>query len=344
MKTPALGPARPTTMADVAARAGVSTATVSRVLSDSRPVALSLREAVLGAASELGYQVNLVGRALRKGRTATVGLLVPDLDNPFFSSLAQHLSTAFEGSATDVLIFSAGEDLEVERRGVDSFLGRQVDAVVIIPCDEIGSTDAVLAAAQGTATIQLDRQVVDAGIHFVGCDNEVGMRLMAEHVRENVSMSDQPVIYVGAQAQSSSGHERYQYFRQHFPDQPTFLGEFDIGWGQDAVDLILDQGFTRATIVTAADIIALGAISRLHVRGYRVPDDFRVIGFDGIGVARLAHPTLTTIRQPVEEMGRTVLEIISTTPSPAAPRTVRLAPEFVLGESSPPQGPKREGS
>ncbi|WP_353510303.1 LacI family DNA-binding transcriptional regulator [Intrasporangium sp.] len=335
MKTPVPGPARPITMADVAARAGVSTATVSRVLSDSRPVAPSLREAVLDAASALGYQVNLLGRALRKGRTATVGLLVPDLDNPFFSSLAQHLSTAFEGSATDVLIFSAGEDLAVERRGVESFLGRQVDAIVIIPCDEIGSTDAVLAAAQGTATIQLDRQVVGAGIHFVGCDNEVGMALVAQHVKQHVSMPDQPVIYVGAQAQSSSGHERYQYFNTHFPEQPTFLGEFDVAWGQSAVDLILEQGFTRATIVTAADIIALGVISGLHVRGYRVPDDFRVIGFDGIGVARLSHPTLTTVRQPVEEMGRTVLEIISSTSATPGPRTVRLAPEFVVGESSP---------
>ena len=343
MKTPVPGPARPTTMADVAARAGVSTATVSRVLSDSRPVAPSLREAVLDAASELGYQVNLVGRALRKGRTATVGLLVPDLDNPFFSSLAQHLSTAFEGSATDVLIFTAGEDLDVERRGVEFFLGRQVDAVAArslldrpgrrFPGERPVVTD--------SAPAPRDRQVVGAGIHFVGCDNEAGMALVAEHVQEHVAMSDQPVVYVGAQAQSSSGHERYQYFSKHFPDRPTFLGEFDFAWGQAAVDLILDQGFTRATIVTAADIIALGVISGLHVRGYRVPDDFRVIGFDGIGVARLSHPTLTTIRQPVEEMGRTVLEIISSTSGTPAPRTVRLAPEFVLGESSPLTDPDR---
>jgi Transcriptional regulators len=167
------------------------------------------------------------------------------------------------------------------------------------------------------------------------------MALVAEHVQEHVAMSDQPVVYVGAQAHSSSGHERYQYFSKHFPDRPTFLGEFDFAWGQAAVDLILDQGFTRATIVTAADIIALGVISGLHVRGYRVPDDFRVIGFDGIGVARLSHPTLTTIRQPVEEMGRTVLEIISSTSATPAPRTVRLAPEFVLGESSPLTDPDR---
>ena len=326
---------RTATMADVAARAGVSKATVSRALSDSRPVDPALREAVLNAAAELGYQVNLVGRALRKGRTATVGLLVPDLDNPFFSSLAQHLSTAFEGSAADVFVFSAGDDFRIERRGVESFLGRQVDAVVIIPCHETDSADAVLRAAKATPTIQLDRQVVDTDVRFVGCDNRVGMQLVSRHVREHVDQAVQPVLYVGAKARSSSGHERYQQFAADFPDRPTYLGDFDIGWGQDAVDIILGQGYTSGTIVTAADIIALGVIARLHVRGYKVPDDFRVIGFDGIGVARLAHPTLTTVRQPVEEIGRTVLELISGLDAQLHNHDIRLAPELIIGESSP---------
>ena len=330
------GPGRAVTMADVAARAGVSKATVSRVLSSSRPVAPPIRDAVLEAASALGYQVNLLGRALRQGRTATVGLLVPDLDNPFFSSLAQHLSTAFEGSAADVFVFSAGDDLHVERRGVESFLGRQVDAVLIIPCHETGSAAAVQRAALAAPTIQVDRQVVGADVQFVGCDNAIGMRLVSQHVRDHVDQADQPVIFIGGQAHSSSGHERHLQFIQDFPDRPTYLGEFDIGWGQDAVDRILADGHTRGTIVTAADIIALGAISRLHVRGYKVPDDFRVIGFDGVGVARLAHPTLTTVRQPVEEMGRTVLDLIAAGEAPSHQRIIHLAPELVIGESSPP--------
>ncbi|EWT03915.1 LacI family transcriptional regulator [Intrasporangium chromatireducens Q5-1] len=327
-------PPRAVTMADVAARAGVSVATVSRVISQSRPVAKSLREAVLGAASDLGYQVNLVGRALRKGRTATVGLLVPDLDNPFFSSVAQHLSTAFEGSATDVLIFSTCGDVDVERRGVESFLGRQVDAVVMIPCHEVESAASVQRAAQATLTIQLDRQVVDADVHFVGCDNDAGMSLITRHIEEHVDTEVQPVLYVGAQAGSSSGHERFKHFHEDFPDRPSYLGEFDFGWGQEAVDLLLEDGYTKATIVAAADIIALGIIARLHARGHRVPDDFRVIGFDGVGVARFAHPTLTTVRQPVEEIGRTVLDLISaehTQPSQA----LRIVPDFVPGHSSP---------
>lgn len=327
-------PPRAVTMADVAARAGVSVATVSRVISQSRPVAQSLRDAVMGAATELGYQVNLVGRALRKGRTATVGLLVPDLDNPFFSSVAQHLSTAFEGSATDVLIFSTCGDLHVERRGVESFLGRQVDAIVMIPCHEVESAASVQRAAQATLTIQLDRQVVDADVHFVGCDNDAGMSLITQHIEEHVDAEAQPVLYVGARARSSSGHERFKHFRQDFPDRPSYLGEFDFGWGQEAVDSLLADGHTRGTIVAAADIIALGVIARLHVRGYRVPSDFRVIGFDGVGVARFAHPTLATVRQPVEEIGRTVLDLISTEESEPS-RALRIAPAFLPGDSSP---------
>lgn len=326
---------RPVTMAEVAARAGVSVATVSRVISGSRPVTSRLQDAVLSAASELGYQVNLVGRALRKGRTAAVGLLVPDLDNPFFSSLAQHLSSAFDGSAVDVLVFSTCGDPYVERRGVESFLGRQVDAIVIIPCHEVDSLESVRRAAEATLTLQLDRQVLGAEVSSVACDNRVAMDLVRVHIDENVDVDHQPVVYVGAGANSSSGHERLEYFDSLFPHRPTYLGDFGFAWGQEAVDLILADGHTRATIVTAADIIALGVIAGLHDRGFTVPGDFRVIGFDGIGVARFAHPTLTTVRQPVEAMGQAVLDYTSQRQLLRSPQVLRFAPELIIGESSP---------
>ncbi len=328
-------------MAEVAAHAGVSVATVSRVISGSRPVAEELRDSVTRAASELGYQVNLVGRALRRGRTATVGLLVPDLDNPFFSSLAQHLSTAFEGSDIDVLVFSTCGDPRVERRGVESFLGRQVDAIVIIPCHEIDSVESVRRAAGSTLTVQLDRRVGGVDVNYIACDNQAGMALISEHVRAHIDVEDQPVIYVGAHTQSSSGHERLEHFGAYFPDHPTYLGDFGFAWGQAAVDLFLRDGHTRATIVTAADIIALGVMAGLHARGYKVPDDFRVIGFDGIGVARLAQPTLTTVRQPVEQMAQAVLEFTSRTHPLPPTQSLRIVPELIPGESSPGRGSTR---
>lgn len=327
---------RRVTMADVAARAGVSAATVSRVLAGSRPVAEELRHAVLEAAQDLGYQVNLLGRALRMGRTSTLGLIVPDLDNPFFSSLAQHLSRTMDGSGMDVLVFSADDTIATEMRGVRSFLGRQVEALVIIPCHEHDSAASVTLAAESTLTIQLDRRVHGADVHFVGCDNREGMRLLAEHLAASSDPVRQPVVYVGASAGTSSGEERLRAFHEQFGDLPTYLGTFDFAWGQEAAAQILRDGLTSATLVVAADVISLGLLSVLQGSGYRVPEDFRVVSFDGIGVARLAHPTLTTVRQPVELIGSTILELVrGDSTAEHRPVTIRVLPELVIGESSP---------
>ena len=126
-------------MHDVAAYVGVSIATVSRALSGNRPMSQELRDQVLAAADKLGYRVNLLGRALRLRRTFSLGLVVPDLENPFFSALAQQLSRSFSKSNIDVFIYSADNDIKLELRAIQSFLGRQVDGLVLIPCHEIDS-------------------------------------------------------------------------------------------------------------------------------------------------------------------------------------------------------------
>ncbi len=329
---------RAVTVADVARRAGVSPATVSRALNGVRDVDPVLQERVIGAAQELGYRVNLVGRALRQQRTATVGLIVPDLENPFFSSLAHHLGRAFLQPGIDLLVFSADGSLEAERRGVQSFLGRQVDALVLIPCHEEESAPSVRLAASAVRTILLDRLVPGSSAHFVGVDNQVGMRLIGAHVKEVVDTARQPVIYVGGETSSSSGHERLDGFRRQFgPEPPALVGVFDYSWGLEAAERLLDDGWRRATIVAGADVIAVGLLSRLQSAGYSVPGDFRIVGFDGIGVARLAHPTLTTVRQPVETMSMSIRKIVEQAgQQPAASPTLRRhRPRLVIGESSP---------
>lgn len=332
------GGAPSVTMADVARQASVSPATVSRTLSGVRDVDPDLQARVLAAAEALGYRVNLVGRALRQRRTSTVGLIVPDFENPFFSSLAQHLTKAFVAPEIDLLVFSANSSLDTELRGVQSFIGRQVDALVIIPVNEVDSTQSVDLAASSVATIQLDRRVPRTGAHFVGVDNKVGMRLVGEHVHASADLARQPVVFVGAEPLSSSAHERLDGFRRWFGDEPpVLLGSFNSSWGFEAADRLLSAGWRTGTIVTAADVIAIGLLSRLHAAGFSVPEQFRVIGFDGVGVSRLAHPTLTTIRQPVETMSREIRTLIETaiSGSDRSPTSRRIRPSLVIGESSP---------
>lgn len=329
--------ARPATMADVARLAGVSVSTVSRTLSGTRAVDPAIQRRVTLAAEQLGYHVNLVGRALRQTRTSTVGLVVPDLENPYFSALAQQLSRAFSAPGIDLLVFSADGSLEIEARGVRSFLGRQVDALVLIPVHEELSETSVAAAAAAVHTVQLDRRVPGTAASYVGVSNRTGMRLVHDHVTAVVDQSRQPVIYVGARPDSSSAHERLDGIRRWFSAEvPTLLGDFSAGWGREAAAQILAEGWTGATIVTAADVIALGVLAHLLHQGRSVPDEFRIIGFDGVGAAALAHPPLTTVRQPVEKMARSIRTLVE---SDDEPSSHWFKPELVLGATSPGANP-----
>ncbi len=324
---------RSVTMADVARRAGVSVATVSRALSGTRSVDAAMQRRVTDAARELGYRVNLVGRALRQTRTSTVGLVVPDLENPFFSALAQQLARAFSAPDIDLLVFSADSSLDMEARGVRSFLGRQVDALVLIPVHEERSAPSVALAASSVRTIQLDRRVPGTAASYVGVSNREGMSLVHDHVAAAVDVGAQPVVFVGAAPSSSSAHERLDGARRWFgEDVPTLLGNFSAAWGRQAAAQLLATGLTRATIVTAADVIAVGVLAHLLHAGCTVPGDFRVIGFDGVGAGALAHPSLTTVRQPVEDMARAIRELIDDDGEPAGHWFV---PSFVAGETSP---------
>lgn len=329
--------ARSATMADVARLAGVSVATVSRTLSSTRAVDPAMQRRVTEAAEQLDYQVNLVGRALRQTRTSTVGLVVPDLDNPYFSALAQQLSRAFSDPGIDLLVFSADGSLAAEARGVRSFLGRRVDALVLIPVHEQLSETSVSAAAAAVHTVQLDRRVPGTAASYVGVSNRAGMRLVHHHVTTAVDLSTHPVVYVGATPDSSSAHERLNGILRWFsPEVPTLLGDFSAAWGREAAARILADGWIGATIITAADVIALGVLAQLLHQGRSVPDEFRVVGFDGIGAAALAHPSLTTVRQPVETMARSIRSLIE---SDDEPSSRWFKPDLVLGATSPASTP-----
>lgn len=326
------------TIHDVAARARVSIATVSRVLNANRPVAPELRDRVIAAADELGYTANLLGRALRQGRSHSIGLVVPDLENPFFATLAQEVSRSFGRSGVDVYVFSADNDLAAENRGITSFLGRRVDGLVLVPCDELQSAASVRLASQAVVTIQVDRLTPAVETHYVGCDNRYGMHLIVEHVRKAADLDRQPVLFIGARPVSSSAHERLDTFAAAFPSARRVLGSFTFDFGHRAMTTLMDEGLRSATIVTDADVIALGAIAAVHMRGRAVPADFRVTGFDDVGILSFGRPALTTVHQPLRDMTDTIVEIIrSSFEGGGQPDCIvrRFKPSLVVRESSP---------
>lgn len=327
------------TIHDVADRAGVSIATVSRVLNGSRPVARDLAERVRAAADELGYRANLLGRALRQGRSHSIGLVVPDLENPFFATLAQQVSRSFSRVGVEVLISSADNDLEIERRAVGSFLGRQVDGLVLIPCDETHSAATVRMASRSVVTVQLDRLARSVRTHYVGCDNTYGMGLVAEHVLSTRGPAG-PVLFIGARPSSSTAHERLDAFARAFPDSRRLLGTFSFEFGRTAMHEAIAGGLRGGVVVTGADVIALGVLAALHARRLSVPEQFRVIGFDDAGVSMLAQPALTTVRQDVDAMCAAIAEIVQAALEHPQSADVlvarRFRPSLVVRETSPP--------
>jgi len=327
------------TIHDVAERAGVSIATVSRVLNGSRPVAVDLRDRVLAAVEGLGYRANLLGRALRQGRSHSIGLVVPDLENPFFATLAQQVARSFGRIGIDVLISSADNDLDLEGRAMASFLGRQVDGLVLIPCDETHSAVNVRMASRAVVTVQLDRLAKSARTHYVGCDNSYGMNLIAEHVRKVRRGPSEPIVFIAARPSSSTAHERLDSFAKAFPDARQSLGSFSFEFGRRAMDRVLDDGLRTGIIVTGADVIALGVMAAVHTRRLSVPGDFRVTGFDDAGVSFLAQPALTTVRQNVAEMCATIADIVRASFDQPPGRNdlveQRFKPSLVIRGSSP---------
>ncbi len=182
--------------------------------------------------------------------------------------------------------------------------------MVLIPCDEKESGPNIELANLSVVTVQLDRFVRSVDTHFVGCDNRHGIGLLVKHIRQDVDLQRQPPVYIGAAPTSSTARERLEAFTKAFPDSRRMLGSFTFDWGQKATKELIKEGVRSATIVTSADIVALGVMAAAQADGFKVPDDFRVTGFDDVGVSFLAHPPLTTVRQSTDQMMDAIVDIV----------------------------------
>ncbi|HTU31572.1 MAG TPA: LacI family DNA-binding transcriptional regulator [Solirubrobacteraceae bacterium] len=287
---------------DVAARAGVSTSTASRVLSGSPRVSPAARRAVLDASDRLGYRGDRIARALRTRRTGTVGMLVPDIANPFFAELIESVTRELEVVAIDLLLADSHGSVEAEARWLVGLSERRVDGLLVVPVHHHRSRAALERVAPGLPLVQLDREVDGLPADFVGVDNDRGCAEIVAHLRargvERVAVVDGP-------ESSSTGRQRALAFERAVAGSPSLTvaarqsGEFSTAFGREAARRILARAAPDA-IVCGSDIIALGVMAELRRRHVAVPDEVLVTGFDGIMMAELTEPALTTVVQPCD--------------------------------------------
>ncbi|GAB3597872.1 LacI family DNA-binding transcriptional regulator [Microbacterium tumbae] len=305
------------TLADVAKAAGVSTATVSRVLAGSRPVGADIADRVRAAADRLDYSSNGIARALRQQRTDTVGVVVPSILNPFFTSLVDSIEGALHDSGKQLILCDSRQDPELEDKHLRLLLERHVDGIVVSPCDSVGSVDAVARTAAVVPLVQLDRRVDVADTDWVGLDDERALGLVLEHVRDR---GGRRVAFVTSRMTNSSTVDRLRGFRAgvellglEAAEDGIVLGEFSVDSGERAALSLLDRpADTRPdAIVCADDLLAIGVLRGCQELGVRVPDEVQVTGIDDIVFSRFVSPRLTTLAQPTAQMAQEVLRLLA---------------------------------
>jgi DNA-binding LacI/PurR family transcriptional regulator len=289
---------------EVATRAGVSTATVSRTFSQPRTVAAETRRRVMAAAEELQYSPNPAASSLAAGRTANLGIVVPDIANSFCAGITKAVDR--QARREGYALFVAGSDEVVDDEETSArALAKQVDGLLLVAPRM--SDDALLTLADVTPVVVLNR-LLD-GIPAVLTNAFEATQHAVEHLH---ALGHRAAVYL-AGPDGYANDVRLRGFRDacsRLGMAASELGPFSVGFraGVRAADLVLT---TSATAVVAYnDEIAVGLINRLADRGIRVPDDISVVGFDDTQLAEMVTPRLTTVRIPAADAGTTAIEML----------------------------------
>ena len=304
---------------DVARRAKVSVGTVSRVLAKNETVNPKLRELVEDTIRELNFRPNGLARGLRRSRTDMIGLVIPDITNPFFAELAKQVEAIASASGFSVLLSITNDDPVRERTQVESLLKSYPTGMIVVPTH-------IAVAEEWTsdiATVVLDRPF--AAYPLISVDHGEGAGLAARHL---LALGHRRIAYIAGPADAPVARQRRSGFGdvltasgiEPWAIKPWIVeGQFDYVSGETLGRQLLDRPRkSRPTaIATASDQQAIGLLRAANDLGLDVPGDLSIVGFDDIPLANLVTPRLTTIRQPVERIAaRAVGAIIGPTPLP----------------------------
>lgn len=331
-----------TTMSDVARQAGVDVSTVSRALNERTSGMLRSEtvEKVLAAAAELGYQPNVLARGLRTQRSHTVGMLLPDLTNPFFPPIVRGLEDALEAGGYTLIVANTDNDAGRERRALHSLVGRQVDGLVVATSHIDGDEGA--AAVGNLPVVLVNRRGTDPTIPAVVPDDDAGVSLAVRHL---LDLGHTRIGHVAGPADTSTGRTRAEAFARitgdagiHDPSWVEATGIFGVEDGMAACERLLERHPDLTAICAANDLLAIGSLRALRAAGRGVPDDVSLVGFNDMPLVDLIDPPLTTVRIPQYDMGRQAGELLLQLFEQPRPRRrrkpVAVAPELVVRQST----------
>lgn len=298
------------TIRDVAEQAGVSVATVSKVINQRYGVAADTSARVQAVISELGYEASLVAQSLRNHRTNVIGILVADLE-PFSTELLKGAADAIRGSGFELVVYSAGgrtgETVGWERRYLSRLSGTLVDGAVLV-------TPTVVDVHYGAPVVAVDPHTGSSGFPTVDADSLRGARLATEHL---VSLGHRRIAMLAGRADLESAKLREQGYREAlagaglpFDDSLVRVGGYDADLSALAAHELLTLPHRPTAVFAANDVTAIATIGVARDLGLRVPADLSVVGFDNIPESALCSPQLTTVNQPIRTMGERAVEML----------------------------------
>ncbi|MEU8876412.1 LacI family DNA-binding transcriptional regulator [Streptomyces javensis] len=356
---------RAATIPDVAREAGVSRSTASRALADYGSVSPDARERVRAAAEKLGYRANQLARSMITGRTHTLGVVIADIQNPFFAGVTRGITDAAHAAGYQVLLANTDEDLGAERAAVKTLCDKHVDGLVVAPASttEVGHLAALVEGV--CPVVLLDRRAPSLPTDAVTVDNQGAS---ADAVRRLIAAGHRRIALVtlvgsepdggaehGAGARTgdaasgpfpiSTGVERVAGYRAALraagiEDTDAYLrvGTFHRQDPAVLTEELLSLPEPPTAVFATDSMIALGVLSAVNARGLRVPEDISVVAFDDAEWTRVVRPRLSVVAQPVQELGAEAVRALLTRIERGArpPRHITLDTTFITRDSVAP--------
>ncbi len=296
-----------TTIREVAQRAGVSYATVSHVINNTRFVSDETRARVQQAMSELNYRPNAIARSLRNGRTNSIGMILPDSSNPYFAEIGRAIEDEAFNHGYSIILCNMELDPDKENFYVDVLIKKQVDGIIFVATgDQLPLLD--ILRSYHIPVVMIDRDLPEVEVDTIITDNPLGGYLATRHLLElghrRIACITGPSSNITPSAGRITGYRRaLEEAGISYEDKIVRLGDFHPRSGMEITDQFLREPNPPTAIFACNDLMALGAIRAARKAGLQVPDELSIVGFDNIDLANYTNPPLTTISQEQSHLG-----------------------------------------
>jgi LacI family transcriptional regulator len=326
---------------DVAKRAGVSPSTVSYVLNNSRFVSEETRAKILKAIQELNYRPSALARSLRKGETLNIGLILPQISNPYFAELGEIMENAAFELGYNLFLCNSEDDIKIEQHYLDMLLEKQVDGIVYFAAqNDPGNLQSLLEKFPDYPIVIVDRALPFPQLDLVMADNVLGGMMAVDHL---IKSGHRLIACLSGPTRFTASNERIAGYCKALEKAGKAIDQKLIFYsdGSPASAKLLTQKMIGinpqpTAIFATNDITAIGVLRALNEAGLKVPDDMAVIGYDEIWLGSFLNPSLSTVAQPKVEIAHTAIKlVIERIVDKSLPRrTCVFPPQLIIREST----------